>query len=105
MRGRLTERLLSFLSPLLLLAIWELATRAGWLNKLFFPPPSSIVGTLRLQWERGTVQANRVVRYKTSPSRHECDARCVNATGRTMNCECACGGKNHGAGFSSAPAF
>lgn len=56
-------------------------------------------------WERGTVQANRVVRYKTSPSRHECDARCVNATGRTMNCECACGGKNHGAGFSSAPAF
>lgn len=56
MRGRLTERLLSFLSPLLLLAIWELATRAGWLNRLFFPPPSSIVGTLRLLWARGVVQ-------------------------------------------------
>ena len=56
MRGRLTERLLSFLSPLLLLVIWEFATRAGWLNKLFFPPPSSIIGTFRLLWERGTVQ-------------------------------------------------
>ena len=56
MRGRLAERLLSFLSPLLLLALWELATRAGWLNKLFFPPPSSIVGTLRLLWARGIVQ-------------------------------------------------
>jgi NitT/TauT family transport system permease protein len=56
MRARLTERIISFLSPLLLLAVWEVATRAGWLNKLFFPPPSSIVGTLRLLWERGVVQ-------------------------------------------------
>lgn len=56
MRARLTERLLSFLSPLLLLALWEVATRAGWLNRLFFPPPSSILGTFRLLWERGVVQ-------------------------------------------------
>ena len=56
MRARLTERIISLLSPLLLLAIWEVATRAGWLNKLFFPPPSSILGTFRLLWERGTVQ-------------------------------------------------
>lgn len=40
----------------------------------------------------------RIVTYKANPSRHECDARCMNATGRTMNCECACGGKNHGRG-------
>lgn len=44
------------------------------------------------------VQAQRVVRYRSNPSRHECDARCINASGRTMNCECSCGGKNHGRG-------
>ena len=30
-------------------------------------------------------------------SSHACDARCMNAIG--PNCECACGGVNHGAGF------
>ena len=39
----------------------------------------------------------RVIEYRASPSRHECNARCVNASGRIMKCECACGGKNHGA--------
>lgn len=42
----------------------------------------------------------RKVMYKSFPSKHECDARCMNAKGRTMNCECSCGGKNHGKGFS-----
>ena len=40
----------------------------------------------------------RSINYKSFPSRHECDARCMNATDRTMNCECSCGGKNHGKG-------
>lgn len=41
----------------------------------------------------------RRVQYKTNnPSKHLCDARCLNATGKIMNCECSCGGKNHGAG-------
>lgn len=44
------------------------------------------------------IKITRAVTYKSSPSRHECDARCMNATGRTMQCECACGGKNHGKG-------
>lgn len=52
------------------------------------------------QW----VQCNRKVEYKANPSRHECDARCMNATGRTMKCECACGGKNHGRGTFSCAA-
>jgi hypothetical protein len=38
----------------------------------------------------------RVITYKSNPSLHKCDARCMNATGG--NCECSCGGKNHGAG-------
>lgn len=31
--------------------------------------------------------------------KHTCDARCLNAIG--PNCECSCGGKNHGAGYSA----
>ena len=54
-------------------------------------------------WKHNYLPANRVINYKSNPSRHNCDARCMNATGRTMNCECACGGKNHGRGaFSCA---
>jgi 1,4-dihydroxy-2-naphthoate octaprenyltransferase len=45
MSGR--ERWLSLLSPLVLLALWELAVALGWLNRIFFPPPSEILGTLR----------------------------------------------------------
>lgn len=37
----------------------------------------------------------RVIEYKKNPSLHKCDARCLNAKGRS--CECSCGGANHGA--------
>ena len=47
---------------------------------------------------RGWVPITRVVRLKSSPSRHVCDIRCINAKGRAMECECACGGRNHGRG-------
>lgn len=42
--------------------------------------------------------AVRVIEYKAFARKHECDARCLNATGRVMKCECSCGGKNHGRG-------
>lgn len=51
-------------------------------------------------WQ-GYTAVERSVQYSKSPSRHECDARCLNATGRVMRCECACGGKNHGRGAFS----
>jgi len=38
----------------------------------------------------------RSIQYKSNPSLHKCDARCMNATGHI--CECSCGGLNHGAG-------
>ena len=57
MNRRLAERLLSLLSPLLLLLIWEVAARLGWLNRQFFPAPSSILGTFQILWDRGTVGA------------------------------------------------
>ena len=46
----------------------------------------------------GRVAITRKVEMKSSPSRHDCDARCMNASGWDMACECACGGKNHGRG-------
>ncbi len=39
-------RLLSLISPLLLLALWELAVVLGWLNRIFYPPPSETLLTL-----------------------------------------------------------
>jgi hypothetical protein len=55
-----------------------------------------IVGRAALGGE--LLPAMREITYKSRPSRHVCDVRCMNATGRTMNCECSCGGKNHGRG-------
>ena len=37
----------------------------------------------------------RGINYKIdAPSLHKCNAKCQSATGQ--NCECECGGKNHG---------
>jgi hypothetical protein len=38
----------------------------------------------------------RTIFFKSNPSLHKCGPRCLNATGH--DCECSCGGKNHGAG-------
>lgn len=46
----------------------------------------------------GVLPVERQIEYKVNPSRHECDARCLNASGKIMRCECSCGGKNHGRG-------
>ena len=39
----------------------------------------------------------RKIEYKSRPSLHECDARCMNGKCNGA-CECRCGGKNHGKG-------
>jgi hypothetical protein len=41
--------------------------------------------------------SGRRIHYSAKPSRHACNALCMSARG--PNCECRCGGKNHGAGF------
>ncbi|NJL32873.1 MAG: UbiA family prenyltransferase, partial [Chloroflexaceae bacterium] len=43
------NRWLTLVSPLLLLALWELAVWAGWLNPVFYPPPSEVLVTF---WEQ-----------------------------------------------------
>jgi hypothetical protein len=45
----------------------------------------------------GPHRAARRVVYTPQPKPHLCNAKCICARG--PNCECACGGKNHGAGF------
>lgn len=40
------RRILSLTSPVVLLAAWEIAGRAGWINPLFFPVPTLIVATM-----------------------------------------------------------
>ena len=62
--------------------------------KVDYRTPTEAFGFIDGRW----IKATRKVEYKSNPSRHECDARCINATGRTMQCECSCGGKNHGRG-------
>lgn len=57
--------------------------------------PQDFVGTCECG-ERH--RAQRRIEYKAFARRHECDSRCLNATGKVMRCECACGGKNHGRG-------
>jgi hypothetical protein len=55
---------------------------------------SNFVGTCSVCGQRH--QAMRKVEYKAHPSKHECNAKCMGAHGRSMVCECKCGGKNHG---------
>lgn len=45
-----------------------------------------------------TRPVTRRIQMKGRPSLHKCDARCLNASGRVMRCECSCGGVNHGRG-------
>ncbi len=39
----MTGRLTAIASPLLVLSLWELGSRVGWLDIRFFPPPTAIV--------------------------------------------------------------
>jgi hypothetical protein len=48
------------------------------------------------RWVYDYRPVTRKIEFKSYPSMHVCDARCMNARGRS--CECSCGGKNHGAG-------
>jgi hypothetical protein len=59
---------------------------------------SMMVGVAPGMLWKDAIPVERVVNYKSNPSKHECDARCMFAKGRTMTCECSCGGKNHGRG-------
>ena len=46
---------------------------------------------------KGPFAVERRIAYKSFPSRHECNSRCLNGR-HDGACECQCGGKNHGLG-------
>jgi ABC-type nitrate/sulfonate/bicarbonate transport system permease component len=46
MSARSRDRLLGLISPLALLAVWELCARFGFIDTRFFPAPSSVMSTL-----------------------------------------------------------
>ncbi len=52
------ERLLSFLSPVLLLGLWEGAAQAGVIDTRFFPAPSSIFASAGKMVQTGELWAN-----------------------------------------------
>lgn len=52
------ERLLAIISPFVLLLIWEIASRTGLLNAIFFPPPSGIVGAIVRLTKSGELPAD-----------------------------------------------
>lgn len=49
------ERWLRLVSPLVLLVVWELAVQVGWLNRIFFPPPSEVLVTLARLLKSGQI--------------------------------------------------
>lgn len=59
---------------------------------------SKFVGFPQRSMPGQELPVTRVINYKSNPSKHKYDSRCIHATGRTMNCECSCGGANHGKG-------
>ena len=52
------NRIISLLSPIVLLASWEFAVALGWLNRIFFPPPSEVLGTLVELAQSGELAVN-----------------------------------------------
>jgi NitT/TauT family transport system permease protein len=52
------DRLINVASPLLLLLLWELLARVGWLDTRFFPAPSRIAETLLLLIKDGSLWTN-----------------------------------------------
>ena len=44
-RRRRRERILTLTSPVVLIVVWEALSRAGVIDKRFFPAPSAVVGT------------------------------------------------------------
>jgi NitT/TauT family transport system permease protein len=46
MSARTRDRLLSIISPLALLTLWELCARFGFIDTRFFPAPSSVIATM-----------------------------------------------------------
>jgi NitT/TauT family transport system permease protein len=61
MSARTRDRLLSVISPLALLIVWELCARFGFIDTRFFPAPSSVLATLIDMLRTGELVTHTVV--------------------------------------------
>jgi ABC-type nitrate/sulfonate/bicarbonate transport system permease component len=52
------ERIMTIVSPIVLLAVWELAGRAGFLDQRYFPTPSTVFSALKALAISGELWAN-----------------------------------------------
>ena len=55
------NRWLSWLSPLLLVVLWEAAVQLGLLNRIFIPPPSEVVVALAKGFADGSMVADVLI--------------------------------------------
>jgi ABC-type nitrate/sulfonate/bicarbonate transport system permease component len=58
---RARERIISFLSPIALLILWEVLARVGILDTRFFPAPSQILSTLLTMTKSGELQDDTLI--------------------------------------------
>jgi NitT/TauT family transport system permease protein len=58
---RSRERIISFLSPIALLLLWEILARVGILDTRFFPAPSQILRTLLTMMKSGELQDDTLI--------------------------------------------
>lgn len=63
------------------------------------PEEGVTVQTAKFGTFRGVLPLTRRINYKTRPSLHECNARCMGGKCGGV-CECRCGGRNHGTNSS-----
>ena len=73
----------------------EFAKRFGEVKALRCGSFSKIVGRAA---DGRLLPATRRIFYKSRPSLHVCNAKCMGGK-PNGTCECSCGGKNHGAGM------
>jgi hypothetical protein len=59
---------------------------------------SLIVGTQDGKLSPDFLPVTRIISYKENGSKHKCGAKCRGAKGG--NCECECGGANHGRDYT-----
>jgi ABC-type nitrate/sulfonate/bicarbonate transport system permease component len=58
---RSRERIISFLSPIALLLLWEVLARVGILDTRFFPAPSQILSTMMTMMKSGELQDDTLI--------------------------------------------
>jgi len=76
----------------------EFAARWPGVSGIRYDGYSMWVGRQDGKHDGAIMPVTRKIEYKSQPSRHECDARCMNGSLRGA-CECRCGGANHGRGL------